>query len=101
MVVATVIPRFPLLVAALRARRPLDVPVALGPAPGDPQVVGLSSPPAREQGVVPGLRVGEALARCPSLELINPDPAAVAEAAERLVVRIEDLGARVEHVAPG
>lgn len=101
MVVATVIPRFPLLVAALRTRRPLDVPVALGPAPGDPQVVGLSSPPAHEQGVVPGLRVGEALARCPSLELISPDPAAVAEAAERLVVRLEDLGARVEHVAPG
>ena len=41
MVVATVIPPFPLLVAALRARRPHEAPNALVPAPGDPQEVGL------------------------------------------------------------
>lgn len=101
MVVAVLIPRFSLLVALLAARRPLDLPVALGPAPGEPQVVGLSTPVAEREGVVPGLRVGEALARCPGLELVAPDPEAVLDAHEGLLARLESTGAAVETIAPG
>ena len=101
MVVALMVPRFPLLVAALRARRPLDGPVALTAPPGEPPLVGLCTPAATAQGVEPGLRVGEALARCPALQLVPPDPGALADAGERLLGRLEDLGAAVEPVAPG
>ncbi len=87
--------------ALLRARRPLDAPIALGPEPGAPQVVGECTPVAEAQGVEPGLRVGEALARCPALELVVPDPAAVAEEAEGMVRRLEELGAAVEPGPPG
>jgi len=101
MLVAVLLPRFPLLVAMLAARRPHDEPAALGPAPGAPQVVGMCTPAAREKGVRAGLRVGEAMARCPELVLVTPDPDAVVEADERLLSRLEDMGAAVEPVAPG
>lgn len=96
MVVAVHIPRLPLLVALLRARRPLDAPVALGPAPGTPQVIGLCTPAAEARGVRPGLRVGEALARCPDLALVVADPDAAAEAADRTLERLEACGFAVE-----
>jgi protein ImuB len=95
-IVALHIPRLPLLVALLRAHRPLDAPVALAPAPGGPQVVGLCTPAAEAQGVRPGLRVGEALARCPRLDLVAADPEAAAEAFERTLERLEDSGFDVE-----
>ncbi|WP_217915676.1 DNA polymerase Y family protein [Miltoncostaea marina] len=96
MIVAVHIPRLPLLVALLNARRPLDAPVALGPPPGAPQVVGLCTPAAEAQGVRPGLRVGEALARCPGLDLVVADPDAAAEAFERTMARLEASGFAVE-----
>ena len=101
MVIAVVIPRFPLLVALLAAKIPRDRPVALGPQPGDPQVVGLCTGSARKHGVIPGLRVGEALSRCPELELVPPDPEGVAKANEKLLERLETMGAAVEPVEAG
>ena len=100
-VVAALIPRFPLLIALRRARRSADRPVALGPQAGAAQVVGLCTAAAEAQGVRPGLRVGEALARCPDLELVVPDPDATAEADERVLCALEDMGAAVEPVEPG
>jgi len=44
-------------------------PIAFGPKPGAPQVIGPFTPSALGQGVRPGLWVGEALARCPGLDL--------------------------------
>lgn len=96
MIVTAVIPRFALLVALLAARRPMDEPIALGPQPGDPQLVGQCTPAAASAGVTPGLRVGEALARCPHLELVVPDPGAVEHAAEEITERLEAMGAAVE-----
>src|SRR5437764_617892 len=52
-------------------------------------------------GVPPGMRLGEALARCPRLTLIAPDPAGVADFWERLLVRLESMGAAVEPERPG
>jgi nucleotidyltransferase/DNA polymerase involved in DNA repair len=96
MIVTAVIPRFALLVALLAARRPMDAPITLGPQPGDAQLVGQCTPAAAAAGVSPGLRVGEALARCPDLELVVPDPAAVEHAAEEITERLEAMGAAVE-----
>jgi protein ImuB len=101
MVIAVVIPRFPLLVALLAAKTPRDRPVALGPQPGDPQVVGLCTGAAQKHGVIPGLRVGEALSRCPELQLVPPDPEGVAKASEKLLERLEAMGAAVEPVEVG
>ncbi len=95
------IPRFALLVALLAARRPVDACIALGPQPGDAQLVGECTPAATAAGIVPGLRVGEALARCPHLELVVPDPGGVQHAAEEVTARLEGTGAAVEPVEPG
>src|SRR5437660_6320218 len=45
--------------------------------------------------------LGEALARCPRLTLVPPDPAGVADLWERLLVRLESIGAAVEPERPG
>jgi protein ImuB len=102
MIVTAVIPRFALLVALLAARRPMDAAIALGPQPGDAQIVGQCTPTAAAAGVRPGLRVGEALARCPHLELVVPDPGAAEHAAEEVTERLEAIGAAVQPgYAPG
>jgi protein ImuB len=101
LIVAAVIPRFALLIALLAARRPTDRPVALGPQAGAAQIVGLCTPAAEAMGVRPGLRLGEALARCPDLELVVPDPDATAEAGERVLRGLEAIGAAVEPQEPG
>jgi len=52
-------------------------------------------------GGTAGMRVGEALARCPRLGLVTADPGAVADASEAMLTRLEDMGAAVEPLAPG
>ncbi len=52
-------------------------------------------------GIHAGMRMGEALARCPQLTLVAPDPAGVADFWERLLVRLESVGAAVEPERPG
>ena len=101
MIVTATIPRFALLVALLAARRPVDACIALGPQPGDTQLVGQCTPTATQAGVTPGLRVGEALARCPQLELVVPDPGAAEHAAEEVTERLEGIGAAVQPGDPG
>lgn len=96
MIVTALTPLLPLRIAVLEARVAWDDPIALGPAPGDAQVIGQCTPAAWAQGVRPGLRVGEALARCPALDLVMPDPDAVRMASDRVTERLEGLGAAVE-----
>jgi protein ImuB len=100
-IVCALLPRFQLTVAAGSRRELLQAPAALAPAAGSPQVVGEVSMAAEAFGVHPGLRVGEALARCPRLMLVPPDPGGVAEAWERVLVRLESTGASVEPERPG
>jgi protein ImuB len=45
--------------------------------------------------------MGEALARCPQLALVPPDPVGVAEAWEAVLVRLEGIGAAVASDRPG
>jgi protein ImuB len=109
MVVCVLVPRFALL-AALRAwaRAPgahglavasaslLSESLALGPPPGGVQVVGDASPAAEAFGVTAGMRMGEALARCPELRLVPPDPEAVRAGWSGVLDRLERMGAAPE-----
>ena len=64
-VVCALLPRFQLTVAAGGRRELLQTPCALAPEPGAVQMVGEVSLAAEAFGVHPGMRLGEALARCP------------------------------------
>jgi protein ImuB len=101
MIVCVLLPRFQLTVAAADRTELLRVPAALAPAPGEVQAVGEVSLAAEAFGIHPGMRVGEALARCPRLTLVPPDPAGVADTWERMLVRLESIGAAVEPERPG
>src|SRR5213595_1322022 len=95
-VVAVLLPRFALVVAAGGRAALLAEPAALAPEPGREQLVGEVSPAAEAFGVRPGMRMGEALARCPRLVLVAPDPVGVADAWECILERLEAIGAGVE-----
>jgi len=96
-----VIPGFELR-AALRERPRLQAePAALAPEPGTETQLGPVTAAAETAGIRPGMRLGEALATCPSLQLVDPDPAAAEEAWEQIVRRLEDAGIAVDPAAPG
>src|SRR5689334_11729996 len=101
MIACLVIPGFELRVA-LRERPRLQLaPAALAPEPGTEALVGPVTAVAEQAGVKPGMRLGEALATCPSLQLVDPDPAAAEEAWEEIVRSLEDAGFAVDAAAPG
>src|SRR3954454_9797930 len=88
--------------AALRDRPRLGLkPAALAPLPGTEPLLGPVTAMAEAAGVRPGMRLGEALATCPSLVLVERDPAGVEEAWEQIVRQLEDAGFAVEPVEPG
>src|SRR4051812_42649817 len=95
------LPRFELAVAAGGREALLRGPTALAPEPGREQLVGEVSRAAEAFGIHPGMRLGEALARCPRLALVPPDPVGVADDWERVVVALEAIGAAVEASRPG
>src|SRR5262249_18019570 len=96
-----VIPAFDLR-ASLRARPALATrPAALAPPPGHEPLLGSVTAAAQAAGVRPGMRLGEALATCPSLVLVEQDPAAAEQAWEEVVRRLEDDGFAVEPAEPG
>jgi protein ImuB len=101
MIVCILLPRFQLSVAAGERAELLRAAAALAPEPGAAQRVGEVSLAAEAFGVHPGMRMGEALARCPRLTLVPPDPAGVADRWERLLVHLESIGAAVEPERPG
>jgi protein ImuB len=101
MIVCVLLPRFQLTTAAGDRRELLQSPAALAPEPGKTQQIGEVTLAAEAFGVHPGMRLGEALARCPKLTLLAPDPAGVADSWERLLVRLEAIGAAVEPERPG
>ena len=101
MIACIVIPGFQLR-AALRERPRLQAePAALAPEPGTEPLLGPITAAAEAAGIRPGMRLGEALATCPSLQLVDPDPAAADEAWEQIVRRLEDAGIAVDPAAPG
>jgi protein ImuB len=101
MIACLSIPGFELR-AALRERPRLALaPAALAPEPGTEALIGSVTAAAEAAGVRPGMRLGEALATTPSLQLVDPDPAAAEEAWEGIVRALEDAGFSVDSAAPG
>jgi protein ImuB len=96
MIVCVLYPRFELLAAVGDRRAMLSDPVALAPEAGREQVIGEVSAAAEAFGVTPGMRVGEALARCPELRLAPPDPEGVRALWHEVLDRLEAIGAAVE-----
>jgi nucleotidyltransferase/DNA polymerase involved in DNA repair len=100
-IVCVLLPRFALPVAAGGREILAAGPAALAPEPGREQLVGEVSASAEVFGIHAGMRLGEALARCPRLALVPPDPVGVADAWEGIVTRLESTGAGVESQRPG
>ena len=101
MIAAVVIPAFDLR-AALRLRPELETaPAALAPLPGTEPLLGSVTAAAEVKGVRPGMRLGEALAMCPQLVLVEQDPATVEQSWEEILRRLEDSGFAVEPVEAG
>ena len=101
MIACLLIPGFDLR-AALRDRPGLALkPVALAPAAGEEPLLGPVNAASEAAGVRPGMRLGEALAICPGLVLVEQDPAAVESEWEVLLRRLEDAGFAPEPAQPG
>ncbi len=100
MVACVLIPRFELSVAAGGLETLAGRAVAIAPDGGSGPI-GEVSGAAQAFGVRSGMALGEALARCPALELLSADPIAVAAAWERTLRTLEGIGAGVEPQRPG
>jgi protein ImuB len=101
MVVCVHIPRFALTVAAGGSQALAGRALALAPMAGAELRVGEVSGAAEAFGVAAGMALGEALARCPELELIPADPLAAADSWETVVCALEGIGAAVEAAREG
>jgi protein ImuB len=101
MIVCVLYPRFALVAALPERDELLAGPVALAPEPGGRQLVGQVSAAAEAFGVALGMRLGEALARCPELRLVPPDPERERAAWGRVLDRLESIGAACESYVPG
>jgi nucleotidyltransferase/DNA polymerase involved in DNA repair len=101
MIACVLIPGFELR-AALRGRmRLLLEPAALAPLPGTRPEIGSVTAAAEAAGVRPGMLLSEALATCPSLVLIDQDPASAEQSWEEILRRLEEEGFPVEPAGPG
>jgi protein ImuB len=101
MIVCVYLPRFELALTAGGARALVGRALAVAPPTGYEQRLGEVSGAAEAQGVCSGMALGEALARCPELELVPGDPVRVQEAWESLLETLESIGAAVEPARPG
>jgi protein ImuB len=95
MVGCLLILRFELTVALGGAAGLAGRPLAIAPQ-SSAGPLGETSGAAEAFGVRKGMALGEALARCPQLELVSADPLAVAAAWEQTLRALEEIGAAVE-----
>jgi protein ImuB len=101
MIVCVHLPRFELALLAGGPSALVGRALAVAPPTGGEQRLGEVSGAAEAQGVRRGMALGEALARCPDLELVPADPVGVEEAWEALLGSLESIGAAVEPARPG
>src|SRR3954451_3432479 len=90
------------LKAALRRMPTLALrPAALAPEPQGEPLLGPVTAAAEAAGVRPGMRLGEGLATCPSLVLVEPDAAGAERGWEEILHALEDAGFSVEPASLG
>ncbi|WP_158864226.1 DNA polymerase Y family protein [Leifsonia sp. AG29] len=90
-------PDWPVIAERLRLGLAEDVPVALV----EKGVVFACSAAARADGVKRGLRMREAQARCPQLEVLPYDPGLDARAFDPVITAVEEIMPGVQPVRPG
>src|SRR4051812_50162383 len=92
MIACVLIPGFELR-AALRKQPGLALrPAALAPAAGTEPLLGPVTGAAERLGVRPGMRLGEGLATCPGLGLVEEDPAAAEQGSGEGLRGLEEAG---------
>src|SRR3989454_12506767 len=92
MIACLLIPGFELR-TALRKQPGLALrPAALSPVAGTEPLLGPVTAAAERLGVRPGMRLGEGLATCPELVLVEQDPAAAEQAGEENLRALGDTG---------
>jgi protein ImuB len=101
MIACISIPGFELKAALRKAPSLALRPAALAPEPVGEPLLGPVTAAAEAAGVRPRMRLGEALATCPRLVLVDPDPAAAEQSWEEIVRSLEDAGFAVEAAALG
>jgi protein ImuB len=101
MVVCVYLPRFELVIAAGGPEALAGNVLAIAPLPGGEARVGEVSGAAEAFGVIAGMTLGEALARCPELSLVAADPLGVAQGWEATARALEGIGAALELGRPG
>ncbi|MHB8649805.1 MAG: Y-family DNA polymerase, partial [Gaiellaceae bacterium] len=101
MIACLSIPGFELKAALRKAPALALRPAALAPEAGGEPLLGTVTAAAAAAGVRAQMRLGEALATCPRLVLVEPDPAAAEQAWEEILRGLEDAGFSVEPAAPG
>jgi protein ImuB len=101
MIACLLIPGFELRAALRREPRLALRPAALAPLPGTEPLLGPVTAAAEQLGVRPGMRMGEALATCPDLVLVEQDPAAAEQAWEEILQALEDSGFAVDPAQAG
>ena len=101
MIACLSIPGFELKAAVRKSPSLALRPAALAPEPGGEPLLGPVTAAAEAAGVRPGMRLGEALAMCPRLALVDADPAAAEQAWEEIVRSLEDAGFAVESAVLG
>jgi protein ImuB len=101
MIACIAIPGFELRAALRRSPSLALRPAALAPEVGTEPLIGPVTAAADALGVRPGMRLGEALATCPGLVLVERDPAAAEQAWEEILRGLEDAGFAVDPAEPG
>lgn len=96
MIACLLIPGFELRAVLFDRPRLALKPAALAPLEGAEPLIGAVTATAEAAGVRPGMRMGEALATCPSLVLVERDPARAEQAWEDVLRRLEERGFSVE-----
>ena len=101
MIACILIPGFELQVALHDRPRLALEPAALVPDPGVEPLLGPVTAAAEAAGVRPGMRLGEALAMCPSLVLVERDALLVESHWEKILRSSRTAGSRSSRSSPG
>jgi protein ImuB len=100
-IVCVHLPRFELVIAKGSAEALVGRAVAIEPADAGAPRVGEVSGTAQRIGVTEGMWLSDALACCPTLELVLADPVGVRSAWEQIAQGLEGIGAELEAPRPG
>ena len=100
-IVCFCIPRFEVALARLNDHRLRTRPVAVASAHTSRAIIREASLEAEDAGIVPGLPVNRAQGRCPSLQLVPPNPRRVSSAHHALLSSIRPIAPAWETFQPG